>query len=50
MAVLGISVFTRKRHFWFVSLLFGVVGCVFLILAAIAKWDDRHQCALQTFL
>src|SRR4029434_8448720 len=27
---IAISVLTRKRHFWVVSLLFGGVGCVFL--------------------
>jgi Domain of unknown function (DUF4337) len=37
IAVAAISALTRKRHFWVVSLLFGVVGCVFLVLATIAK-------------
>jgi uncharacterized protein DUF4337 len=37
IAIAAISVLTRKRHFWLVSLLFGVVGCAFLILAAIGR-------------
>jgi hypothetical protein len=37
IAIAAISVLTKKRHFWMVSLLFGVVGCVFLVLAAIAR-------------
>jgi Domain of unknown function (DUF4337) len=37
IAIAAISALTRKRHFWFVSLLFGLVGCVFLVLAGIAK-------------
>jgi Domain of unknown function (DUF4337) len=37
IAIAAISALTKKRHFWVVSLLFGVVGCVFLLLAAIAK-------------
>jgi hypothetical protein len=36
IAVAAISALTRKRAFWFVSLVFGAVGCVFLALAAIA--------------
>src|ERR1700758_1768527 len=35
IAIAAISALTRKRHFWIVSLLFGLVGCVFLVLAAI---------------
>jgi hypothetical protein len=33
IAIAAISALTRKRSFWFVSLIFGAVGCVFLILA-----------------
>jgi hypothetical protein len=35
IAIAAISALTRRRKFWIVSLLFGVVGCVFLVLAAI---------------
>jgi hypothetical protein len=37
IAIAAISALTRKRHFWMVSLVFGLVGGVFLILAAIAR-------------
>jgi hypothetical protein len=37
IAIAAISALTRRRKFWIVSLLFGVVGCVFLVLAAIAS-------------
>ena len=37
IAIAAISALTRRRKFWIVSLIFGVVGCVFLILAAIAR-------------
>jgi hypothetical protein len=37
IAIAAISALTRRRRFWIVSLLFGVVGCVFLVLAAIAR-------------
>jgi hypothetical protein len=37
IAIAAISALTRKRHFWVVSLLFGLGGCAFLILAAIAR-------------
>jgi len=33
IAIAAISALTRKRSFWFVSLIFGVLGCVFLVLA-----------------
>lgn len=36
IAIAAISALTKRRRFWVVSLLFGVVGCVFLVLAAIA--------------
>jgi hypothetical protein len=36
IAIAAISALTRRRRFWIVSLLFGVVGCLFLVLAAIA--------------
>ena len=32
IAIAAISALTKKRSFWFVSLVFGAVGCVFLIL------------------
>lgn len=32
IAIAAISALTKKRRFWIVSLLFGVVGCVFLAL------------------
>src|SRR6202158_1377792 len=32
IAVAAISALTKKRKFWFVSLLFGLAGCVFLAL------------------
>src|SRR6266446_6345142 len=32
IAIAAISALTKKRHFWIVSLLFGVFGCVFLVL------------------
>ena len=32
IAIAAISALTRKRAFWMVSLLFGVAGCVFLVL------------------
>jgi hypothetical protein len=37
IAIAAISALTRKPRFWIVSLLFGVVGCAFLVLAAIAR-------------
>jgi lipopolysaccharide export LptBFGC system permease protein LptF len=36
IAVAAISALTARRRFWIVSLIFGAVGCVFLILAATA--------------
>jgi len=35
IAIAAISALTKKRRFWIVSLLFGAVGCVFLVLGAI---------------
>ena len=35
IAIAAISALTEKRKFWIVSLLFGIVGCAFLVLAAI---------------
>ena len=32
IAIAAISALTRKRRFWMVSLLFGAIGCVFLVL------------------
>ena len=37
IAIAAISALTKKRSFWIVSLLFGAAGCVFLVLAAIAR-------------
>jgi len=36
IAIAAISALTKKRGFWIVSLLFGLAGCVFVALAAIA--------------
>jgi hypothetical protein len=36
IAIAAISALTAKRRFWFVSLLFGIVGCVFLVLGSLA--------------
>ena len=36
IAIAAISALTKRRRFWIVSLLFGGVGCIFLVLAAIA--------------
>jgi hypothetical protein len=35
IAIAAISALTRKPKFWIVSLIFGVVGCAFLVLAGI---------------
>ena len=32
IAIAAISALTKRRHFWVVSLLFGIAGCVFLAL------------------
>ena len=37
IAIAAISALTKKRRFWVASLVFGVLGCVFLVLAAMAK-------------
>ena len=37
IAIAAISILTKQWRFWIVSLLFGVVGCVFLLLGAIAR-------------
>jgi Domain of unknown function (DUF4337) len=36
IAIAAISALTKKRSFWFVSLVFGALGCAFLVIAAIA--------------
>jgi len=36
IAVAAISALTKKRRFWIVSLFFGSIGCIFLLLGAIA--------------
>jgi Na+-translocating ferredoxin:NAD+ oxidoreductase RnfD subunit len=36
IAIAAISALTKKRSFWFVSLVFGALGCAFLVLAAMA--------------
>ena len=35
IAIAAISALTRSRPFWIMSLVFGLVGCAFLVLAAI---------------
>ena len=41
IAIAAISALTRKRHFWIVSLLFGAVGCVFLVLGMLnLHWHE----------
>src|SRR5437016_5869849 len=35
--IAAISALTKRPRFWIVSLLFGAAGCVFLVLAAIAR-------------
>ena len=37
IAIAAISALTKKRRFWIVSLIFGAIGCIFLLLAAIAR-------------
>lgn len=37
IAIAAISALTKRPKFWIVSLLFGVVGCVFLVLAVITS-------------
>jgi hypothetical protein len=37
IAIAAISALTKKRHFWLVSLVFGLIGCAFLVLAAITS-------------
>lgn len=37
IAIAAISALTKRRRFWYVSLLFGAVGCIFLVLAAIIR-------------
>src|SRR5438067_13868508 len=37
IAIAAISALTNRRRFWIVSLLFGAVGCAFLVRAAIAR-------------
>ena len=36
IAIAAISALTKRRKFWIVSLIFGGVGCIFLVLAPIA--------------
>jgi hypothetical protein len=36
IAIAAISALTKKPRFWIVSLLFGLVGCAFVVLGAIA--------------
>jgi uncharacterized protein DUF4337 len=36
IAVAAISALTRRRKFWLVGLLFGVAGCIFLVLGAVS--------------
>src|ERR1041385_1688037 len=37
IAIAAISALTKRRRFWIVSLLFGAVGCAFLVLAAMTR-------------
>src|SRR6476660_7044082 len=37
IAIAAISALTKKRRFWFVSLLFGAMGCAFLGLASMTR-------------
>ena len=37
IAIAAISALTKKRSFWAVSLVFGALGCAFLVLAAITR-------------
>jgi hypothetical protein len=37
IAIAAISALTKKYSFWVVSLVFGVVGCAFLVLATMAR-------------
>jgi Domain of unknown function (DUF4337) len=37
IAIAAISALTKKRRFWIVSLVFGAVGCVFLVSAAMLR-------------
>ena len=37
IAIAAISALTKRRRFWIVSLIFGAVGCVFLVFAAITR-------------
>ncbi|HXX41768.1 MAG TPA: DUF4337 family protein [Chthoniobacterales bacterium] len=36
IAIAAISALTKQRRFWMVSLLFGVAGCVFLVVGSVA--------------
>jgi hypothetical protein len=36
IAIAAVSALTRKRRFWFVSLVFGLAGLVFLVLGLVA--------------
>jgi hypothetical protein len=36
IAIAAISALTKKRRYWFVSLVFGLIGVVFLVLGSIA--------------
>jgi hypothetical protein len=37
IAIAAISALTKKRSFWLVSLVFGAVGCAFLVLATAVR-------------
>jgi hypothetical protein len=37
IAIAAISALTRKRSFWVVSLVFGAIGCAFLVLATMGR-------------
>jgi hypothetical protein len=41
IAVAAISALTKRRHFWIVSLLFGVAGCIFLAFGVLnLHWHE----------
>jgi uncharacterized protein DUF4337 len=41
IAMAAISALTKKRHFWMVSLLFGVAGCIFLVFGMLnLHWHE----------
>src|SRR5258705_10793055 len=45
IAIAAISALTKKYSFWFVSLVFGAVGCAFLVLASMCRGDELSNSA-----